>query len=457
MTSFVIYDLVFLFAFTLFVIIFLYARRRNLQRQGIMYLYRTKVGLKVIEWTSRKFRSILKPMQYVVIASGYALMAGIVYLLVKFLEIYLTGPAASQIKIPPLIPLIPYLPELFKLNFLPPFYFTYWIIIIAIVAVSHEFAHGIFARVNNIRVVSTGFGFLGPFLAAFVEPDEKQMEKSSKFSQLAILGAGTFANVLVTIIFGLVLWLFFVSAFVPAGVNFNSYGTSLIGVSNISIAGSVILGGANFTKVESGNISYFVPPENVQNAIDNKVNLIAVYDDAPAIKSGLSGAISEINGEKITNYNALREAILSNKPRDTILIKTIDNKEVKEYNLMLAEKDGKPYLGIGIITPERKGITGFIIDLVAKVKDPLVYYESKIGDMGQFTYDLLWWLVLINISVALMNMLPFGIFDGGRFFYLTVWGITGKERFAKKIFSVLTWVMILIAILIMVRWLFVVL
>ena len=32
---------------------------------------------------------------------------------------------------------------------------------------------------NKVEIKTTGFGFLGPFLAAFVEPDEKQMQKKT--------------------------------------------------------------------------------------------------------------------------------------------------------------------------------------------------------------------------------------------------------------------------------------
>jgi len=207
--NFVIYDLVFFGLFTLIVILFLYARRANLKRQGLLYLYRTQVGVRFINWTSKKFPRTLSALRYLVVASGAALMAIMVYYLIHFSYLYITSPfVAKALKVPVLIPLIPYLPELFKIDFLPPLYFTYWIIIIAIIAVPHEFAHGIFARLSKIKVLSTGFGFLGPFLAAFVEPDEKKTEKASKFSQLSILGAGTFANLIVAAIFTLILFLF---------------------------------------------------------------------------------------------------------------------------------------------------------------------------------------------------------------------------------------------------------
>jgi hypothetical protein len=61
-------------------------------------------------------------------------------------------------------------------------YFTYWIVAIALVAIFHEGFHGIFARFYNIKIKSTGFGFLGPFLAFFVEQDDKQMQKAKPFA-----------------------------------------------------------------------------------------------------------------------------------------------------------------------------------------------------------------------------------------------------------------------------------
>ncbi len=46
---------------------------------------------------------------------------------------------------------------------------------------------------------------------------------------------------------------------------------------------------------------------------------------------------------------------------------------------------------------------------------------------------------MVCFSIALVNMLPVGIFDGGRFFYLTILAITKKEKIAKKAFSIITY------------------
>jgi hypothetical protein len=53
------------------------------------------------------------------------------------------------------------------------------LIAIFIVAVIHEFCHGVVARAHNIPVKSTGIVLIGPFFAAFVEPDEAVMKKKS--------------------------------------------------------------------------------------------------------------------------------------------------------------------------------------------------------------------------------------------------------------------------------------
>lgn len=461
--SFILYDIIFLVIFTLAVVLFLYKRRANLQRQGLLYLYRTKFGLKIIESTSKKFAPILKPLQYLIIACGYILMILMLWLLIQFTYIYTTSTLfVKATKIPPIVPLVPYLPEIFNVDFLPPFYFTYWIVIIAIIAISHEFAHGIFARLNKIRVKSTGFGFLGPFLAAFVEPDEKQMNKSKKFPQLAILAAGTFANVVMTILFGLIFWLFFISSFTPAGVNFNTYATTAINLSEINeVNGNSISSTSqiplfvneSLAEIKINENSYFVSGITLKAAAENKLSQLIVYEDAPAIRAKLKSPIVAINNVKVTNLSELREQIRSHDIGDEVTITTIEKGKKVDNVIVLAEKDGNPYLGIGILAPQRKGISGFVYTFITKIKDPFVYYEPMWdGDFVWFIYHLLWWTVLINLSVALVNMLPVGIFDGGRFFYLTILGLTGKEKIAKNAFALATWIILLIFVWLTLRW-----
>ena len=460
--SFIVYDLIFLLVFTLLAVWFLYTRRHNLKRQGLLYLYHTQWGVKLIDRVSKEYAWLLRPLQYVIVTSGYILMAVMVWMAVKLTYIYTTSSLLVQaVKIPPIIPLVPYLPELFKVDYLPPLYFTYWIVVIAIIAVSHEFAHGIFARLNNIKVKSTGFGFLGPFLAAFVEPDEKQMSKAPKFAQLSILGAGTFANVIMTILFGLILWVFFIHSFAAAGVQFNSYATAPLAVSSIvTIAGMTPndflannITNNSLQEVVALNGTYLAPGTSLKTALKKDTLQILVYDDAPAVRANLRGPIISVDNIPTRNLEELSAAIKTHLPGDNITLIVGEGKVKQVVHITLAQRDGKTYLGIGVIKPSHGPLTSWIYNFVESIKDPLIYYEPTWGgDFTWFVYYLLWWIVLINLSVALMNMLPVGIFDGGRFFYLTVWGVTKDEKFARRVFSFMTWLFIAMAAWLMVRW-----
>ncbi len=462
--SFVVYDLILLVVFTLAVVLFLYTKRANLKREGLIYLYRTSIGLKLIDWFGEKHKNWLKPLQYVVIASGYALMASIVYLLAKLSYTYITSPyIAKALKVPVIFPLIPYLPQIFKIDFLPPFYFTYWIIIIAIIAVPHEFAHGIFAKLNKIRIKSTGFGFLGPFLAAFVEQDDNQMQKAPKFAQLSILAAGTFANVLTAILFGLLLWGFFAGTFAPAGVNFSSYATSAVNVSNIDFINGVPLGIFNLSMINSNqtlinftadNLTYYTTGDAIRQTLVDNSSILIGYDDSPAFDAKLSGAIHIFDGEKINSYPQLKEAILAHKPGDMIEVDTNSPSGNNSYEIKLGNKDGKAFLGIGVVPVQSSGVSGWLYSLLSKIKDPYVYYISTWGEFGIFIYNLLWWIVIICISVALTNMLPMGMFDGGKFFMLTVWGITGSKKAGERAFKWATWIILILVAALMVKWIF---
>ena len=90
------------------------------------------------------------------------------------------------------------------------------------------------------------------------------------------------------------------------------------------------------------------------------------------------------------------------------------------------------------------------------IKDPFTYYEPKgdgiNGNLIVFIYNLLYWIVLVNFSVMMVNMLPFTIFDGGRFFYLSALSLTRKKERALIAFKIMNWIMVLILVAMMWIW-----
>jgi len=76
---------------------------------------------------------------------------------------------------------------------------VYWLLSIAIVVVVHEGGHGIIALVNKIPIKKTGLAVLGVIVplipAAFVEINEKVLQKKSVQKQLAVFAAGPLFNI----------------------------------------------------------------------------------------------------------------------------------------------------------------------------------------------------------------------------------------------------------------------
>ncbi|MEK6856107.1 MAG: site-2 protease family protein [Nanoarchaeota archaeon] len=458
MVNFIALDLILLALFVLIAVVFLYKNRSNLKREGLMYLYRTKRGLSFIDYTGKKFEKILRPLQYLVVACGYVLMVSMIYLLVKTLFFYFQQSASSPLaKIPAVFPLIPYFPQIFNLqSFFPPFYFTYFILAIAVVAISHEFSHGIFAKLNKIKIHSTGFAFLGPFIGAFVEQDDKQMQKAKKFPQLAILAAGTFANILMAILFIIFMAVFFSLAYSPAGFSFDSYASSAINLSEVQSIQNITMNSIPFYVITVSNSTYFATHSLLYSATSQNASFALVFDDAPAIRYGLNGAITDINSIPIRTQKDLQNVLNSYKPGDTVEVNTIFNNSVISYNITLGDREGKAFLGIGTYPSRASGFSGIIYNLISLVKNPNTYYISNLGDYADFIYDLLWWIIIINILVALFNMFPAGILDGGRFLMLTVWGITGNKKAGDVALKIMTWFLLVVIALMMVKWIFVI-
>ncbi len=466
MASFIVYDLVFLILFGLFAVYIFRKNRSSFKRQGWMFLYHTKVGIRLMQWGATKFERILKPLSYVVIASGYVLMVSIVWLITRTVWTYVTLPIPDQLRnLPPIAPLIPYFPALFNLeSIFPPLYFTYFLVAIAVITISHEFAHGLFAKLWKIKVKTTGLAFFGPFFGAFVEPDEKKMNVAPKKHQLSILAAGTFANIVMFVLFGLILWGFFAISFEPNGVIIGGYSQSIVNVSDIVKVGdypvisalsipSLATAGLNKITTSDGNTYYASNNTLTLQIIENYPRLI-VFDDAPAINNNVTGAITSVNGQDVNTREDLSRVLSTLKPNQTVELTTIDKqKQTYSYQIKLDERNGNAFVGIGFYNIQGEGFRGFMAKTIAKIKDPSLHYTATWdGDFAQFIYDMLWWVVMINILVALMNMLPVSILDGGRFFYVTLLGITKSQKVSMNIYKFFGWFILLLFVLMMGKW-----
>ena len=266
-----------------------------------------------------------------------------------------------------------------------------------------------------------------------------------------------------TIIFGLLLWGFFAVSFTSGGVIFNAYAQSVVNVSDIANVGNVSVVGLSLiptltheglNQITVGGKNYYAPQEILTAEILEANEQIVVFDDAPALRENVVGAITSIDGKQIRSQEELSSVLSTVVPGEPVIITTIDKeKTVHSYEIALLERNGRAYLGIGFYAQNTKGFRGLMSSTISKIKSPNTYYVSTWdGDFAQFIYDLLWWIVIINILVALMNMLPVAILDGGRFFYLTIWGITRSQKWGRKIYAWVTWFILLLLVLMMAKW-----
>jgi len=456
MVSFWIYDVVFLVLFTVFITWFLMKRQEQLGREGIIFMWRTQAGVKSINWFSKKFGSFLYSIRYVVVGVGIVLMSIMIWMLGQTLSIYIKNPEITKIiKAPPIAPLIPYFPKLFGMsNLFPPFYFTYFIGALAVVAIVHEFSHGIYMRLFKVKIKSTGLVFLGPILGAFVEQEEKSFTSKEKIPQMTILAAGVFANLLFALIFYGLYVAFFFSSFTASGYIFDSYALTSIPLANITGFEE----GENFTKVFAGNETFYLDEGLSVQLEMSELSQMVAYSEAPAVLSGMKGAIIMADDMKIKKHEDLRKFLQDKEPGDAVKFTTETVQGIEEYEVVLGENPNPKfknigYLGVGHNNPSPKGVVQKFLFWFMSFREPSTYYKpSWDGEFVYFIYHFLWWIMIINLLVALFNMLPLGMLDGGRFFFLAVWGITKNEKFAKHAFKYITWAIIGIFILLMFYW-----
>lgn len=373
--------------FIIILSIFLWFKRDKIKLQKWLYpllymiLYRTKLGLKAMDSLAKKWPRIVKYLAYIGVAVGFlGMLVTVVYLIIMLWQIFQGSTQAAVGVAQPFV----------KTKFGSPFIYiplSYFIVSIFIIAVSHEFCHGIVARLFNIRIKSSGFAFFSvliPILpAAFVEPDEKQVKKIKPIQQLAIFAAGPFANILLAAVF--------------LGIIFAADPM----MSSLTTQDVLIV---NYT---DGNITF------------------------PAEKAGvkIGEAITRIDNVTITTINDFVSFMTSSKPGQTINFTT----NVSSYEVILAESPAKEGVGyIGLMTATHR------------------YYKAGIEEsLGIFLPTLEWLiglfviLFIFNLGVALINLAPIGPLDGGRMI-LTLLNIKYEEKKSMIIWGKISLIMLII-------------
>ncbi len=288
----------FILLFYLLVVLFIALKWKKIERQAkIIFLYRTKWGLKLMDSVARKFREWIVLFGYVGMGAGFVGLVLISYILINNLITLITQPdVASGVSL--VLPGI-HVPGL---GVLP---FWYWIIAIFSIALVHEFSHGIVARAHKIEVKNTGLVFLGPILGAFVEPDEKKLRSEKDIVQYSVLAAGSFSNVVLAIVAVILLNLAFMplqqNMEEPIGFTFAQYTNENMPIAKAGIIPGTVITGINKQKVTdfqqfSDELAYHRSGEQITVSTKDKEYKITLAENPDNPKKALLG-IQNINNE----------------------------------------------------------------------------------------------------------------------------------------------------------------
>lgn len=366
--------------FVLFLIIFIYIKRKKIVIQKIMFpliyiiLYRTNLGLKLMDKISSKYREWIKLFGYICIGLGFFGMISISYNIIVIIYKLVFVPQVIEAGFSLVLPFT----NVSGIGYLS---FFHWIIAIFVLVVIHEFAHGIVARANNVPVKSSGFAFLSIFVpiipAAFVEPDEKKMAKEKPVVQYSVFAAGPIIN----IIFAFMLLFAF-----PYLAN-------------------------------SAKLAPF--EDKITEPIGFSFDL--TNSTLPAALAGMESGmiVNSFNNEEVNDANKFIEHMYyCSKPGETVYFGTDKGK----FNFITANITGNSIVGMNNIQNERR------------VRPE---YENIKGAF-YWLKDLIKWLFLLNFFIGLFNLLPLGIVDGGRMLKTLLDSVMKNKIKAMKLWGIIS-------------------
>jgi membrane-associated protease RseP (regulator of RpoE activity) len=383
--------------FVIIMSVLLYRYRSKLQVTKLLFpllyfvMWRTTWGLDAMDWLGSKLRRPIRWLGYAGIVVGFLGMAFITYSLLSSTVMLFLAPSAA----PGIQPVLPFPAK--GVFFVP---FAYWILSIFIIAVVHEFAHGVVARAHNIKVKSSGFAFLGiiaPLIpAAFVEPDEQTLSKRTAATQWSVFAAGPFANILLAL---LIVFAFGIDAS-PALPH--------------SITGKTAL----FDLTNFGNDFYQL----------SGLQITSVTKGTPGENAGLKvgDVITEVNYVSVSDRERFANALEKLKP-GTVVHLFVSGRDVV-FTLGQNPQDAtRGYIGIGLGAQ-----TEIAPAAIAK-------YGSFGASILSFFASLIIWVFILSLGIGVFNLIPLGPIDGGRMFKLAAEKFFGSrgERVWKVVSMVI--------------------
>ena len=367
--------------FILLLSIFLFFKKKNLEITGsfpflYMMLFKTRFGLDKMKSWSDKHPRVFMFLAYVSVIIGViGVVLSFIFMIWQLDYIVSKGITQGGGFV------LPLKTDSGMDSTLPVFYvpFGYWIIALFVLAVVHEFAHGVIAERFGVKIKSSGFAFLGILLpimpAAFVEPDDKSLKKKTLFEQIAVFGAGSTSNFIFGFLFFMV-WMFVAAPFID-------------------------------NTMEIGDIEF----ANVMNQSD-----LFNYN----VNSGKLIALDGVYDKENMYSNMFNLSV-----NQSVVLTIDDGSGAKEYTVNTFENPNRD--GYGML-----GISGLNKDIVAKKE------YSYLGNFPLHFEKSLFWIWFLNVGIGIMNLLPIWITDGGQILKGILLKYVKNEKFALRINTIVS-------------------
>ena len=175
---------------------FFHLEKHGLEVKPAYFMYKSEKLRRFLDKASKRRHFFWKTFSNIGIAFALGLMVFSIYFLANNLLKFI-----YPVEVGGAVPVIPVLPIVTIRLYWLPYFFT----AIAVVVLTHEFAHGIIARLEKIPVKSAGILMAFVFFGGFVEPDEEGLEKVSTVSKLRMIAVGSSTNLITSLLVLLLL------------------------------------------------------------------------------------------------------------------------------------------------------------------------------------------------------------------------------------------------------------